>query len=167
MAIATDRLWKHFTPASAGGIVIDRGEGCRIWDTEGREYLDALAALYCVNIGYGPWPEIVEAATRQIEAWGLRVMKNKIGERHGALLVIALAGYRVREYRTRVVRDVIYICRCDCGITREVEAGRLGSVRPVTACLECTRARTNAAATASLARLRATLTSSPTPASSE
>jgi len=68
MAIATtDRLWKHFTPASAGGIVIDRGEGCRIWDSEGREYLDALAALYCVNIGYGPWPEIVEAATRQLE----------------------------------------------------------------------------------------------------
>jgi adenosylmethionine-8-amino-7-oxononanoate aminotransferase len=69
MAVATDHLWRHFTPAAAAGspIVIDRAEGCRIWDTDGNEYLDALAALYCVNIGYGPWPEIVEAATRQME----------------------------------------------------------------------------------------------------
>ena len=70
MAITTqDHLWRHFTPAAAAGspIVIERGEGCRIWDTEGNEYLDALAALYCVNIGYGPWPEIVEAATKQLE----------------------------------------------------------------------------------------------------
>jgi adenosylmethionine-8-amino-7-oxononanoate aminotransferase len=69
MAVTTqDHLWRHFTPAAAGSpIVIERAEGCRIWDTEGNEYLDALAALYCVNIGYGPWPEIVEAATKQME----------------------------------------------------------------------------------------------------
>jgi adenosylmethionine-8-amino-7-oxononanoate aminotransferase len=65
--IATDHLWRHFTPAGAGRIVIERAEGCHIWDTEGNRYLDALSALYCVNIGYGPWPEIAEAAKRQIE----------------------------------------------------------------------------------------------------
>ena len=65
----TDRLWRHFTPAGATArpIVIERGEGCYIWDTEGNRYLDALAALYCVNIGYGPYPEIAEAAREQIE----------------------------------------------------------------------------------------------------
>ena len=57
-----DHLWRHFTPAAAGHIVIERGEGCYIWDSEGKRYLDALSALYCVNIGYGPWPEIAEAA---------------------------------------------------------------------------------------------------------
>jgi adenosylmethionine-8-amino-7-oxononanoate aminotransferase len=65
--IATDHLWRHFTPAGAGRIVIERAEGCHIWDTEGNRDLDALSALYCVNIGYGPWPEIAEAAKRQIE----------------------------------------------------------------------------------------------------
>jgi len=65
--LATDHLWQHFTRAIDTRIVIDRGEGCHIWDTEGNRYLDALAALYCVNIGYGPWPEIAEAAARQIE----------------------------------------------------------------------------------------------------
>jgi adenosylmethionine-8-amino-7-oxononanoate aminotransferase len=62
-----DHLWQHFTRTMDTRIVIDRAEGCHIWDTEGNRYLDALAALYCVNIGYGPWPEIVEAATKQLE----------------------------------------------------------------------------------------------------
>jgi adenosylmethionine-8-amino-7-oxononanoate aminotransferase len=62
-----DHLWQHFTRAVDTRIVIDRAEGCHIWDTDGNRYLDALAALYCVNIGYGPWPEIVEAASKQLE----------------------------------------------------------------------------------------------------
>ena len=69
MTVAPDRLWRHFTPAgaTASPIVIERGEGCYIWDSDGKRYLDALAALYCVNIGYGPYPEIAEAARAQVE----------------------------------------------------------------------------------------------------
>jgi adenosylmethionine-8-amino-7-oxononanoate aminotransferase len=63
----TDHLWRHFTRAGDRRLVIERGEGCYIWDSDGNRYLDALSALYCVNIGYGPWPEIVEAAARQLE----------------------------------------------------------------------------------------------------
>ncbi|MGH3030940.1 MAG: aspartate aminotransferase family protein [Gaiellaceae bacterium] len=62
-----DHLWQHFTRAVDTRIVIDRAEGCHIWDTDGNRYLDALAALYCVNIGYGPWPEIAEAALKQLQ----------------------------------------------------------------------------------------------------
>ena len=65
--MSADHLWQHFTRAVDTRIVIDRAEGCHIWDTDGNRYLDALAALYCVNIGYGPWPEIVEAAAKQLE----------------------------------------------------------------------------------------------------
>jgi adenosylmethionine-8-amino-7-oxononanoate aminotransferase len=64
---ATDHLWRHFTRAGDRRLVIERGEGCYIWDSDGNRYLDALSALYCVNIGYGPWPEIAEAAARQLE----------------------------------------------------------------------------------------------------
>ena len=66
MATTADRLWRHFTRAGDSTIVIERGEGCHIWDSEGSRYLDALAALYCVNIGYGPWPEIAQAASEQL-----------------------------------------------------------------------------------------------------
>jgi adenosylmethionine-8-amino-7-oxononanoate aminotransferase len=41
----TDHLWRHFTAAGAGRIVIVRGEGCYIRDAEGTRYQDALAAL--------------------------------------------------------------------------------------------------------------------------
>ncbi len=44
--------------------VIVRGEGCRLWDDEGREYLDGLAGLWCVNAGYGR-EEIADAIRAQ------------------------------------------------------------------------------------------------------
>jgi L-2,4-diaminobutyrate transaminase len=49
-----------------GGLLITRGEGCVLWDNENRPYLDAMAGLWCVNVGYGR-PEMVEAIARQIE----------------------------------------------------------------------------------------------------
>ena len=33
--------------------MIDRGEGCYVWDTDGIEYLDGLAGLFCTNLGHG------------------------------------------------------------------------------------------------------------------
>ncbi len=87
MATTTDHLWRHFTPAGAGRIVIERGEGAYIWDSDGNRYLDALSALYCVNIGYGPWPEIAEAAKRQVEE--LPFFSNWVGFAHEPALALA------------------------------------------------------------------------------
>lgn len=36
-----------------GALPIERGEGCRIWDTDGNEYFDAVGGLWCNNIGLG------------------------------------------------------------------------------------------------------------------
>ena len=49
-----------------GPIVMDRGKGCYLWDENGHRYLDAMAGLWCVNVGYGR-PELAEAARAQIE----------------------------------------------------------------------------------------------------
>ncbi len=49
-----------------GPRVFDRGAGCWLWDSEGRRYLDALAGLWCVNIGYGR-AEMARVAAEQIE----------------------------------------------------------------------------------------------------
>jgi L-2,4-diaminobutyrate transaminase len=38
---------------SSGPLMIVEGHGCRLFDTRGRSYLDAMAGLWCVNIGYG------------------------------------------------------------------------------------------------------------------
>src|SRR5947207_7261967 len=44
--------------------IIESGKGVRIRDTNGREYLDGFAGLYCMNIGYGR-TEVAEAIARQ------------------------------------------------------------------------------------------------------
>jgi adenosylmethionine-8-amino-7-oxononanoate aminotransferase len=46
-------------------LEIVRGEGCWVYDSDGRRYLDAMAGLWCVNVGYGR-REIVNAVTEQM-----------------------------------------------------------------------------------------------------
>jgi adenosylmethionine-8-amino-7-oxononanoate aminotransferase len=63
----SDNLWLHFTRmAGYEPPVIVRGDGCYLWDADGKRYLDALAGLFCVNIGYGYGEEIGEAAAAQM-----------------------------------------------------------------------------------------------------
>ena len=47
-------------------MVIDRGEGCYVWDGDGNEYLDALAGLFCTNLGHGR-SDLTAAATKQMD----------------------------------------------------------------------------------------------------
>lgn len=49
-----------------GSRIIERGEGCWVWDSDGRKILDAMAGLWCVNIGYGR-TELSEAAKAQMD----------------------------------------------------------------------------------------------------
>ncbi|MET8680903.1 aminotransferase [Streptomyces sp. NPDC004647] len=55
------------TPTDALGRphVITRGEGVSVWDEQGRRYLDALAGLWCVTLGYNE-PRLIQAATDQM-----------------------------------------------------------------------------------------------------
>ncbi|MBV8258750.1 MAG: aspartate aminotransferase family protein [Actinobacteria bacterium] len=65
--LATDHLWLHFTRMGQHEPpIIVRGDGCYLWDSEGNRYLDALAGLFSVNIGYGYGEEIGQAALEQM-----------------------------------------------------------------------------------------------------
>jgi adenosylmethionine-8-amino-7-oxononanoate aminotransferase len=67
MSSATDHLWLHFTRMRGyEPPVIVRGEGCYLWDDKGKRYLDALAGLFSVNIGYSYGEEIGQAALAQM-----------------------------------------------------------------------------------------------------
>src|SRR6184192_1402103 len=67
---ARDHLWLHFTRMSGYAQtevpVIVRGEGCYLEDVNGKRYLDALAGLFAVNIGYSHGEEIGQAAHEQM-----------------------------------------------------------------------------------------------------
>ena len=46
-------------------LVLVKGEGCRVWDDTGKEYLDCLAGLAVVNLGHAH-PEVAKAAAAQL-----------------------------------------------------------------------------------------------------
>jgi adenosylmethionine-8-amino-7-oxononanoate aminotransferase len=48
-------------------VVFVRGEGCHVWDDEGRRYLDASGSLWYANVGHGR-KEIADAIAKQLEA---------------------------------------------------------------------------------------------------
>lgn len=54
-------------PTRDSFISIARGEGARLWDREGREYIDAMASLWYCAIGHGR-AEMAEAISRQVTA---------------------------------------------------------------------------------------------------
>ena len=63
------RFWHSFADMSAvelgGELVVERGEGVHVWGESGRRYLDATAALWYCNVGYGR-DEIADAAAAQM-----------------------------------------------------------------------------------------------------
>ena len=67
---ARDHLWLHFTRMASyvdGELpVIVRGDGCYLEDVNGKRYLDALAGLFAVQIGYSYGDEMGEAAAAQM-----------------------------------------------------------------------------------------------------
>ena len=47
-----------------GPLVITRGEGIYVWDDNGNQYLEGLAGLWCVSLGFSE-PRLAEAAAGQ------------------------------------------------------------------------------------------------------
>ncbi len=70
---ARRHLMPHFTRGHAwqsGELgVMHRGEGCYVYDTEGTEFLDGLAGLFCTNLGHGR-SDLVQAAAEQMGRLG-------------------------------------------------------------------------------------------------
>jgi adenosylmethionine-8-amino-7-oxononanoate aminotransferase len=67
-ARASRRLWHPFAvmgKVDGHELVLVRGEGCRVWDADGAEYLDATAGLWFANVGHGR-AEIAEAVATQL-----------------------------------------------------------------------------------------------------
>src|SRR5215217_3923520 len=65
-------LLMHFTRNGAFGpdgkrlLVLERGEGCYVFDTEGKRYFDGLSSLFCAQIGYSYGEEMAAVAGDQL-----------------------------------------------------------------------------------------------------
>ena len=69
---------------STPALVVDRAEGGRLWDVDGREYIDFAGGIGCANLGHN-LPAIVDAVGALVE-----VLFDS-GIRTGADIVKALA----------------------------------------------------------------------------
>jgi adenosylmethionine-8-amino-7-oxononanoate aminotransferase len=67
----TQSFWHPFADMASiqtnGELVLERGEGAYVFDSEGRRYLDATASLWYCNVGWGRH-EIAEAARAQLDS---------------------------------------------------------------------------------------------------
>ena len=63
--------WQHSLMNNYGTppLTLVRGEGARVWDDQGKEYLDLLGGIAVNSLGHAH-PAIVEAVTRQISTLG-------------------------------------------------------------------------------------------------
>lgn len=48
-----------------GAVTMARGDGVRVWDTDGREYIEAMAGLWCASLGFSE-RRLADAAHRQM-----------------------------------------------------------------------------------------------------
>jgi 4-aminobutyrate aminotransferase / (S)-3-amino-2-methylpropionate transaminase / 5-aminovalerate transaminase len=49
-------------------LVVDRAEGARVWDVDGREFLDFAGGIACQNLGHGP-SAVVAAIHEQVDRY--------------------------------------------------------------------------------------------------
>lgn len=54
----------HAVQAS-GELILERGEGCHLWDDRGNRYIDSTGGLWYANVGYGR-AEIADASAAQM-----------------------------------------------------------------------------------------------------
>jgi taurine-pyruvate aminotransferase len=60
-------VWHSMKPYNPNAtIVVSKADGSWVTDAEGKRYLDAMAGLWCVNVGYGR-TELADAAYEQLK----------------------------------------------------------------------------------------------------
>jgi len=55
-------LMKH---RDTGPMILDRGKGCRVYDEQGKDYIEAMAGLWCTALGWGV-DELADVAAEQM-----------------------------------------------------------------------------------------------------
>jgi 4-aminobutyrate---pyruvate transaminase len=55
-----------FSHQEAGPTIFERGEGIRVWDSNGKEYIEGMAGLWCTAVGHGN-EELAKTAYEQMK----------------------------------------------------------------------------------------------------
>jgi adenosylmethionine-8-amino-7-oxononanoate aminotransferase len=83
--------WTNFGPfEDKGSLIFTRGEGCYLWDADGRKYFDAVGGMWCTNIGLGR-REMADAIADQVMRLGYSNFFVDTGNDAAAMLAAKLA----------------------------------------------------------------------------
>ena len=105
-----------------------RAEGCRVWDDEGREYLDLVMGLGAVALGYGH-PDVNAAAERAIRSGVVGPLPHVLEQELAEHLVVHIPGAEsVRFLKTgaEAVAAAVRIARTYTGRERVITCGYHG-----------------------------------------
>ncbi|GGD17467.1 aminotransferase [Pyruvatibacter mobilis] len=83
-----------------GPVVMERGEGIHVWDTNGKQYIEGLAGLWCTSLGYNE-KELIEAATQQLAT--LPYTHTFAGKSHERAIELAEAVKEISPHPTSKV----------------------------------------------------------------
>lgn len=89
------RFWHPFADMAqvrSAELVIVRGDGCTVTDSDGNDYFDGTASLWCVNAGHGR-EQIVAAAAAQMRELASYSTFGSFANRPAIDLAARLAGY--------------------------------------------------------------------------
>ena len=103
------RLWHPFAAmgkVDGHELVLTRGEGCRVWDIDGNEYVDATAGLWFVNVGHGR-AEIADAVAEQLRTLAAHHVFGDQANPPALELAARLADLAPVEDAREVVRIVV------------------------------------------------------------
>ncbi|MDI3308464.1 MAG: aspartate aminotransferase family protein [Acetobacteraceae bacterium] len=65
IAYALHPYTDHKAHLQNGPVVINRGKGVRVWDDQGKEYIETVAGLWCASLGFDN-ERLVQAASAQM-----------------------------------------------------------------------------------------------------
>ncbi|WP_019119289.1 aspartate aminotransferase family protein [Brevibacillus massiliensis] len=68
-------MWHHMSPYNPNPMIATEAKGSWVTDIDGNRYLDGMAGLWCVNIGYGR-QELADAAYEQLKALAYFPLSN-------------------------------------------------------------------------------------------
>jgi len=73
-----------------GALMMAEGDGCYVYDTDGKKYLDSVGGLWCNNIGLGR-TDMAEAIAEQVKRLSFNSTFNDLGSVPAADLAEKLA----------------------------------------------------------------------------
>jgi 4-aminobutyrate aminotransferase-like enzyme len=138
------RLWQT-NPLQA--ITLVRGQGCTVWDAEGRPYLDLLSGTWCNVLGYGHprWVEAIQTQVSRLAHVGAAFPTQEMHEalsKLGQVLPPALSRAVLLNTGSEAVELALKIARAATGADRiiVVEQGYYGATTYALALSEAGRA---------------------------